>query len=187
MQGLPASVDPRMMRGTERHELWFQSPLPIFSALTTTGATAYGVYVGRTPRACTLTYVEMFLSSVGSGAQTAEVAITSVPAYPQGAGQTHTKLAATGTLDDLTSGATVKRNTASFAYACAAGVHLFAWFRGDMAGTEATLSSLSGDFAQGLIQTATPGALTGVSSWSGALVTAARAVAQAPDLRIRAY
>jgi hypothetical protein len=79
--------------------------------------TGYFIYLGRTTQDITVKYVEFYVSTAGSGAQTAEVALLSSPSAPNKANQTLTKLAATGTVDSLTSTG-VKRNTSAFEHDC---------------------------------------------------------------------
>src|SRR2546428_5661404 len=88
--------------------------------------TAYYVYLGRLAKGLTVKFVEFHVTTLGAGAQTAEVGLFSTPSAPNKSAQTLTKIVATGTLDSLTAGTGVKRNTASFAQNVDAGTHLWA-------------------------------------------------------------
>lgn len=158
------------------------APITFFLCIT---GTSYYVYVGRTSRPYTAAFVEFQVSTVGAGAQTAEVGLFSSPLAPNKTGQTLTKLAATGTLDTLTSGTGVKRNTASLAASIPGGTHLWAAIRTAMATTQPTCTALFGDMGQAHIVTATgTGALTGISSVGPTTVLAASTASQCPDLRV---
>lgn len=144
--------------------------------------TAYWTYLGKTAEAMTFKFVEFWVSVVGAGAQTAEVALASTPQGPNKANQSLTRIAATGTVDALTSTG-LKRNTSSLDATVPAGTHLWAGIRTAMATTQPTVFGRWGDFNQGwLLRTATAGALTGSGPWTGSKVTAAAAW-QGPDLR----
>jgi hypothetical protein len=177
------SVTPAAFYETQR-EIWLSRlNRAALGTFLTVASTAYAVYVGRTSRPYTAAFVEFHVTTIGAGAQTAEAGIFSSPLAPNKAGQTLTKLVATGTLDSLvTTG--VKRNTTSFALAIAQGTHLWAVYRGNMASTEPTMSGLAGDMSQGHILTlAAAGALTGIATIAGAVPALATATI-APDLRI---
>jgi hypothetical protein len=135
--------------------------------------TAYYVYVGRVATAITPKFVEFYVTGNGAGAQTAEVGLYSTPTSPSKAAQTLTRIAASGTVDSLTSSG-VKRNTTAFATAVSAGTHLWAAMRTAMATTQPTLGGIASDLSQGSVLTTTGGgALTGVASASGLIVAAA--------------
>jgi hypothetical protein len=165
----------------------FLSRLPnVATAITLISNTAYFVYVGRTTQTLTVKHVEFFVNTNGSGTQTAEVGLFSSPNAPNKGNQSLTKLAATGTVDALTTTG-VKRNTSSFAYSVAAGTHLWAGIRTAMATTQPALAGLCMDYSQGLVlSTAAAGALTGTGPWTGAIVALGSYLntAIAPDLRI---
>ena len=144
--------------------------------------TGYWVYLGRTKRAITPTRVEFHVSTIGAGAQTAEVGFFSTPAAPNKAAQSVTKLVSTGTVDALTSTG-VKRNTAAFATSIPAGTHLWAGIRTAMATTQPTIWGIGVDMAQGQILVKTSaGVLTGTGPWAGVIVAAATGMV-CPDLR----
>jgi hypothetical protein len=112
------------------------------------------------------------------------VGLFSSPSAPNKAGQTLTKLVANGTLDTLTSGTGMKRNTVTLATPIPGGTHLWAAIRTAMATTQPTCVGLSGDMGQGHVLIATgTGALTGISSVAAGLVTVGTATV-APDLRV---
>lgn len=161
------------------------------SALTSVGGTAtttgvgYWSYVGLTQAPMTVKFVEVMVTGAGAGAQTAEIGLFSTPLAPNKAGQSLTKIVATGTVDSLiTTG--VKRNTASFALAVAAGVHLWAGIRTAMATTQPSVLGLAGDIAQGQYLTAAaPGALTAAGPFTGAIVGADTALSwRVPQLTV---
>lgn len=174
--GLPATWNHR----TGREML---SPLTESGTFLLIEDTAYWVYVGQVVEAVTVKHVEFVVGTGGTGAQTAEVAIASSPLAPNKANQTLTKIAADGTLSDLT-GTGIMRNTSSMAAAVPAGTHLWAGIRTAMATNEPTLVALTRDWAHGnILVTATAGALTGSGPWTGALVAHAL-TAQHPALRV---
>ena len=149
----------------------------------TISGTAYYTYIGRMTRDITAKYVEFQVTTAGAGGQTAEVGLYSTPNPPNKGAQTLTRLAATGTVDSLTATG-VKRNTASFNQLVPAGTHLWAAMRTAMATTQPTCGGVASDMSQGHILTTTGGgALTGVSSASGALVAVAT-VTTAPYLTV---
>lgn len=149
----------------------------------TVSGTAYYVYVGRAARNFTATFVEFYVTTAGAGAQTAEVGLFSSTNAPSKAGQTLTKIVATGTVDSVTTTG-VKRNTTTFAQAITAGKHLWAAARFAMATTQPTCAGLAGDMSQGRIHTTTGGgALTGLSTAAGTIPAIATAT-NCPDLRV---
>jgi len=138
-----------------------------FLTVTNTG---YFVYLGKTKAPITAAFLELNMTVIGAGAQTAEVGLFSTPLAPNKAGQTLTKLVATGTVDSLTATLTIKRNTASFATDILAGTHLWAGIRTAMATTQPTFAAVAYDFLQGNVLTAAaPGALTGLSTVAGSV------------------
>lgn len=152
--------------------------------LLLTTDTGYFVFLGTYERAVTVTHVEFAVTTGGAGTQAAEVALYSSPLPPNKAGQTLTRLGAgTATVDDLTTTG-VKRNTSSLAQAVSAGTNLWAALRTAMSVTPPTIAALARDYAQGLILSqATPGALTSLSSATGAIITHA-ITNQCPDLTV---
>src|SRR2546427_5658673 len=145
------------------------SPVALGTFLLISG-TAYYVYLGRLAKGLTVKFVEFHVTTLGAGAQTAEVGLFSTPSAPNKSAQTLTKIVATGTVDSLTTTG-VKRNTASFAQNVDAGTHLWAAIRTAMATTQPTCSGLTGDMSQGNVLTTTGGgALTGLTTAAGSLV-----------------
>jgi len=144
--------------------------------------TAYFVYLGRTKKAFTPKYVEFHVSTIGAGAQTAEVGFFSTPAAPNKAAQSLSKLDSTGTVDALTSTG-VKRNTSAFSTSIPAGTHLWAGIRTAMVTTQPTIWGIGVDMAQGqILALAAAGVLTGAGPWAGAIIAASTSMV-CPDLR----
>ena len=139
--------------------------------------TAYWVYMGYTTEAVTPKYVELYQTVLGTVSQAAEVCLASTPLAPNKSNQTLTKIAADGTIDDLTANNTImKRNTSALATQVAAGTHLWVGFRMDMGGTEVSAVGLGFDFGQGyVLSTAAAGVLTDAGPWTGSIITAATA------------
>lgn len=151
-----------------------------------TSGTAYWCYVGQIPSATTVRYIEFQVGTAGAGAQTAELCLASSPLAPNNASQSLTKIAATGSLDSLTT-IGVKRNTVDFAQSVAAGTHLWAGLRTAMATTQPTVFGLCFDMAQGcILTTAASGVLTGAGPFTGAVIAASSpgGTADVPDLRV---
>lgn len=149
----------------------------------TISGTAYFVYMGKVEQWTRFAFVELHCTVAGAGAQTAELGLYSSPLAPNKAAQTLSRLAASGTLDVLTSTG-VKRNTASFALDVAPGTHLWAAARFAMATTQPSTIGLTNDRSQGHVLTTTGGgALTGVLSPAGGLVALNTALI-APDLHV---
>jgi len=164
-----------------------QSRLPnVATSITLVNNTGYFVYLGCTTRALTVKFVEFYMNTVGAGAQTAEVGLFSSSTAPNKSNQSLTGLIATGAVDSLTTTG-VKRNTSSFAYAVAAGTHLWAGIRTAMASTQPALAGLCMDFSQGLVlSTASAGALTAAGPWTGSIIALGSYLNTpiAPDLRV---
>jgi hypothetical protein len=150
----------------------------------TVSGTAYFVYVGRTVKAVTVLFVESVgTGTVAAGTAVAEVGLFSTTNPPNKSAQTLTKIVATGTVDSFTTNG-VKRNTASFAQAVAAGTHLWAALRTAYATTQPTTHGLAGDSSQGHVLTTTGGgALTALSTAAGTIPALGTATV-APDLRV---
>jgi hypothetical protein len=145
--------------------------------------TQYFVYVGRIVRDTTIKFVEFHVTTVGAGAQTAEVGLFSSTQAPNKGNQSMTKLVATGTVGSLTATGMV-RNTAAFNQVVPANTHLWAAIRTAMATTQPTLVGLSSDFLQGQILTlAAGGVLTGAGPFA-ATVPAIATTTIAPALRV---
>lgn len=160
------------------------SQLPRITAALTIDSTAYFVYLGQTMRNIVANFVEFHVTVGGTGAQTAEAGLFSTPLAPNRAGQSLTKIVATGTLDALT-GTGVMRNTADFATTIPCCVHLWAGLRTAMATNEPTVYGLTGDMAQGqILSLGSATALTGAGPFAGSIITASVTAWQAPDLRL---
>lgn len=98
--------------------------------------------------------------------------VFSTTSAPDGTTKSFVKLAASGTLDDVTTGAAKTfQNTTDFAHTLATATHVWIGVRFDMGTTQPTLRfSNSPDFDLGYYQrTAGAGALTGAGPWTGAL------------------
>lgn len=165
----------------------YMSRMPIFSNLVVTSGTTYWHYLGVAPDATVIKHLEVFLAVVaGAGAQVAEFAIASTPTGPDRTAKTFTVKAVDGTIDSLTVGATVKRNTSTFAFTPTPGTHYWGGVRCAMAGSpQPSFSAVSGEWGMGDLQTtAASGVLTLNSTYVGVIATAARAVAQCPDMRL---
>jgi hypothetical protein len=138
-----------------------------------TSGTAYFTYLGRLDADKVIKFIKFWVGTAGAGSQTAEVGLFSTPSAPCRAGQTLTKLEATGTVDSLTTTG-VKGNTSAFTGTRAAGTHLWAGVRTAMATTQPTIFGVWGDFGSGyVLRTASATAFTSGTTYTGALVTAA--------------
>lgn len=145
---------------------------------------AYFVYLCRTGQAITPKFVEFYVSILGVGTQAVEVGLFSSPLAPNKAAQVLTKLASDATVDSLTVGLGVKRNTSALTTSIAANTHLWAGIRTAMGTTNPTITGLYNDFAQGnILTTGTAGVLTGAGPWTGAIVAQAL-TENCPDLRV---
>ena len=182
----PAADDQRLITGAETAftQRIFRSPLSSHGNLHTlvnVSGTAYYVYMGRAAQDLVVNYVGVHCTSAGAGTDTKECGLFSTPTSPSGGAQTLTKLVATGTMTAV-AGTGIKRNTTAFALSVLKGTHFWAAYRGALGTTQMTTGGLSGDSSQGLILTTTGGgALTGVTTASGALVALGTATI-APDL-----
>jgi hypothetical protein len=165
----------------------------VATAITLISNTAYFVYLGCTTKVLIVKFVEFYVNTNGSGAQTAELGLFTTTDPPnktnQGTGGI-IKLTADGTLDSLTTTG-LKRNTTAFnggnGYAVPAGTHLWAGIRTAMATTQPALGGLCMDYSQGLVlSTAAAGVLTGAGPWTGSIIALGTYLnsAIAPDLRI---
>jgi hypothetical protein len=156
---------------------------PTSGTLLLVSGTAYFVYLGRTLGAVTPARVEFLVTTVGAGAQVAEVGLFSTPTAPSRAAQSLTKLVSSGAIDALTTTG-VKRNTAAFATAVAAGTHLWAGLRVAMATTQPTLRGVMDDWSDGaILSLAAAAVLTGAGPWAGAIPAVNLTAAQGPALR----
>ena len=134
-------------------------------------------YIGRVEPAAGITIqrINFPVATGGSGTQAAELAIFTTPSAPNGASQVLTKLVATGTITSLTTTG-VKQNTSPFATVAPQNAHLWLCLRIQMGTTQPVLGlgNILQDMGTGQILTvAAPGALTGVTTMTGAVVTEA--------------
>lgn len=176
--------------------VWLSSLQKGTTGFLTISNKAYFVYLGLTKAEIMPKFVEFYLAVVGTGTQAAEVGLFSSPAAPNKAAQVLTKIVASGTLDSLTAGVGVKRNTTALSYLFDPGggddpydipipayTHLWAGIRTAMGTIQPTITGLVNDMAQGqILATATSGALTAAGPWTGAIIAAAL-TETCPDLR----
>jgi hypothetical protein len=170
-----------------------QSPYIYKSPLSTSGnafqmvdGQAQFVYVGRTTAPVTPLYVEFYVSVVGTGILTGcEVGIFSSTLPPnKSAGQSLTKIEASGAVDSILVGVGIKRNTAAFSTLVPANTYLWAGIRTSTSINEPQLVGLVNDFSEGFcLKTAASGALTGAGPFAGVLITQST-LPQSPDLRV---
>ena len=166
----------------------FISPLaPGGAAFQPGSQNGYFVYLGKTTAAITPKYVELYLSVIGTTLTTTEVGIFSSPNPPGKAAQTLTKLASTASMDSLTSGLGVKRNSSAFSTSVPAGTHLWAGYRGQFS-TMPTFWGLNMDLGEGVVLVAAGcSAFSSGSNFTTALTTTGTAATPptvAPDLRL---
>lgn len=165
----------------------FASMLPMTGtpAVTVSGV-AYWVYVGRLTSATTLANVELVVTTGGSGAQTAELALASSVTPPNRAAKAITVLA-TQAPGDLT-GTGVIRGSSAFNYSVRekdVGLYLWAGIRTAMATTQPTTSGHTLDCSDGqILSTAAAGVLAVGTTYTGALITHSASAWQAPMLRV---
>lgn len=153
--------------------------MPGLGNVTTGSGVAYWVFVGTFTQTTILARVRYFVAVAAAGTQTAELAYASSPLPPCGAGQVLTKIAATGSVTDLTG--TNNQNTA-LAATIPAGTNLWIGFRSAMGTTQPSFRGLGYDLADGsVLRTNASGALTGAGPWTGAVVSGAT-TATCPDL-----
>lgn len=173
--------DSRLLTSLEYQLRWAGPQGPLGSGtLLLVEDTAYFTFLGRVTTAFTPAYVNVFVTTVGAGAQTAEIGLFSTPAAPNAAGQTLTKIVATDTISDLTATG-VKHNSSAFVVSVAAGTYLWGGIRTAMASTEPTCQALNRDFGRGnVLTTATAGALTSGTTFTGAVVAATAATSESP-------
>lgn len=181
-QQAAAGNDARHLTNVEDVQRVFLSKLSVSGTFLLVSGTAYFVYLGRTVQQITPKFVEFHVSTLGAGAQTAEVGFFSTPNPPNKSAQSLTKLISSGTVDALTSTG-MKRNTSAFNTAIAAGTHLWAGIRTAMATTQPTIVALIADMLQGHVQsTAGAAALSGAGPWTGAII-AINTASICPNLR----
>lgn len=157
----------------------FRSALmPGIGSVSLASGVASWIFVGTVTQDTTLARIRYFIAVAASGTQVAELAYASTPLPPCGAAQVLTKIAATGSVTDLT--LTNNQNTA-LAATIPAGTNLWIGFRAAMGTTQPTFRGTGYDFADGsVLRTAGASALTGSGPWTGSVVAGATA-ATAPD------
>lgn len=161
---------------------FMRSALPTIAGAALTADKAYWVYVGRCARDIKMNQVHFYVSTGGTGAQAAEVAIATGSA-PNSANQTLTVVQVAATLSDLT-GTGVMVNTTGFSYVPDIGAHLWLGLHVNMASTQPTVYGHTFDCSNGeILSTATAGVLAVGSTYTGSLITASVAW-QAPALYI---
>lgn len=137
-----------------------------------TGIAAWA-YIGYVVRDTTLTRVRFFLATFAVGTQAAEIAFASTPSAPNGASQVLTKLAATGSLPDLTVATGIlKNNSVLLSCTVPAGTHLWVGIRSAFTGTptQPTFYGTGYDLGNGMyLRTTGAAALTGSTSWVGSI------------------
>lgn len=155
------------------NELVLRSKLPTIAGATTTGATAYFVYMGKTTRRISPQKVLFHVSTAGAGTQDiGTVGVFSSPTAPNRAAQTLTCLM-TGTIGDLT-GTGVLGNSTAFSTNVSAGIHMWAGYVVDMQTTEPTVVGLTQDHSNGeILSLASQTAFVAGSTYAGGLITAA--------------
>lgn len=162
-----------------------RSALPTIAGSALTADKAYWVYVGRVKRGTTLNKVLCHVTTGGTGAQTAEIALATSDNAPNRASQVLTVVAVDGSLGDLT-GTGVLGSGSALGYAAQQTVHLWAGIRTNMASTQPAVYGHTFDASNGeVLVTATAGVLAVGSTYTGALVTAA-VTWQAPALFVSA-
>jgi len=173
-------TDPSHLAGLDSPSRTFHTRcIRVATSFLTISGTAYFVYIGRTPIAMTLKYVESYLNVVGATLTLAEAGFFSTPSAPNKAGQSLTKLVAVATWDSLLSGPGVKRS-AVMATSIPAGTHL--WAGGKFAfTTNPSFNGILYDLREGeLLVTASAAAFSTAGPWTGALVAAQTASAMVP-------
>lgn len=159
------------------------SSLHASTTQTQTSGTASYVYVGRTYSAAVWKFVKFRLNTVGAGAQTGEVGLFSSTNAPNGTAQTLTKIWADSTLDSLTVGTGIKKNTTASAVSVPAGTHLWAACRFAMATTQPNLAVLIDDWQLGYaLQQTGSASLTTLTTVTPSLLAAVTTLF--PDLRV---
>lgn len=157
------------------------SPLPPVGTITPTSGTAYWAFLDVREKGETFNYLNCYVTTGGSGAQTAEFSIAVIPTMPDRASKTIAKLVATGSVGDLTTNG-IKRNTSPFNHTLAVRSILIGGIRTAMASAQPGLRGLLNDNENGQVfQTAASGVLTGTGPWTGA-VPAAATTATCPAL-----
>lgn len=171
-------ADDPLLYGVDVRERTLYPALGTFSVgsvatVQPSSGTAYFVYLGRVASAFTPKYVKLYQAAAGTGSQTAEVGLFSSTTPPNKANLTLTKIVATGTVDDMTTGSPVmKGNTSAFATSVAAGTYLWAGARIVMGSSQPTCGTIRNDLLTGAhLVTTGASALTGAGPFTGSLTT----------------
>jgi len=178
--------DARLLVSMDLDSRIFQSRLNQPAAITMIADTAYFIYLGRTVQDMTPKFVEFYVTTGGSGAQTAELGLFSTPSAPNKASQTVTKIQAMNSFNALLTGTGYFRNNVAFSTLVTKGTHLWAGFRTNMGTSQPAPWGVGGDLSEGrILTTAGAGALTAAGPWTGAVAALlAPSSAQGPDLRV---
>lgn len=172
------------LKGVDLTERMFAAPWGTRSTgnAVLTADTAYFIYCGRTAAAMTPKYVRAMLSSLASGAQVLQVGIFSTAAAPNGSAQTVTKIIATGTCDDVTTGVNqLKGNASAFSTSIPAGTYVWAAIYSNMATIQPGYHRIQ-EYGRGAaLSTASSGLLTASSTFTAAPISTTATV---PDLYI---
>lgn len=146
--------------------------LPTIAAAAATADRAYWVYVGQAVKSFTLNKIRGHVSTGGTGAQTAEMAVATSSSAPNGAAVTLTVVAVSGSLDDLTG--TGVLGSPDLSYAVDPSTHIWLGVRTNMASTQPQFYGHTFDASRGeILITSTAGVLAVGTSYTGALITAA--------------
>lgn len=161
------------------------SYLPSTGSYQAVSDTASFCYVGRTSYPTTPAYAAVLMTNAGSGAQTAEIGLFSSTSAPCKTNLTLMKIWAVAITEDMTTGAPkMVRNPTAQTTLIGTGTHLWAGIRTAMAVAQPRFNGLQREYGYGyVLTTATAGALTASSTFTGALVTAGTSV-QAADVRV---
>jgi hypothetical protein len=177
-----AAGDNALLSRIEMNRRVFQGIISEGGTFLLITGTAYFVYLGKMAADTVVKYVEFVVTTIGAGAQTAEVGLFSSPLAACKAAQSLTKLDSTATVDAVTSNG-VKRNTSAFSTTVLAGTELWAGIRTAMATTQPTLVGASNDWSQGnILVKASASAFSTAGPWAGGLVAHA-ITTQGPAMR----
>lgn len=150
-------------------------PLPSSTAQQIAQNTAHWCYVGYRPAGEVVKRIRVAVSTLAVGSQAAEVCLATSTTAPTGSNITLTKVWASGTLDDMTSGTGVKGNTSDNTTPIASASHVWLGIRCAFTGGGASnphLHVVQRDWGAGfLARTSSAGVLTSGSSWTATPVT----------------
>lgn len=169
-----------LLLGPQTVQTAARSPSRLYCTLgTMTGAsgaltsgTAYFVCVGETQQYVLPRYVYAWMTSVGTGAQTAEVGLFYSPLAPAAVAQTLYPICTSGSVTDLTAGTSaLKGNTAAFDVPpVRPGVWLWCGIRCALGTTQPNFGGANNDWGKVYVMSGASSALTGVSSVSPASI-----------------